>query len=285
MTTRVDTEEISSTRSEKVLAFILAIFLLVGTVWMYVKINDWAHEVKPDPIMTAAEQTAVDAPERAWQVVTDADFELQDARTRYEAATSEERDAALASYEKAQRKLKDATAAADAAEKKSQETYQAYEKRIRDENRGRELAVAVIRLAFIAGWTFASIVVIGRMRRRDSRYLPLGLAAAGTGAVMALVYLIDYILDYIDPLDLGPFVLSALGVAASIAAFVVLQRHLARRVPGRRVRKGECPFCGFPVRDDSPHCEGCGREVIGSCTSCGHARRVGSPHCGACGSA
>ena len=58
----------------------------------------------------------------------------------------------------------------------------------------------------------------------------------------------DYITDYVDPLSLGPLVLSLFGVVATIAAFAVLQRYLARRIPIRRVRKGECPFCGYPVR-------------------------------------
>ena len=51
----------------------------------------------------------------------------------------------------------------------------------------------------------------------------------------------------------------------------------------RRVRKGECPFCGYPVRAGGTHCEGCGREVIGDCATCGNERRVGTAHCAACG--
>lgn len=101
--------------------------------------------------------------------------------------------------------------------------------------------------------------------------------------MLALWYAVDYITDYVDPLDLGPIVLSLLGAAATLAAFVALQRYLARRIPGRRVRKGECPFCGYPVRGDGPHCEGCGREVTADCAACGQLRRVGSSHCMACG--
>ncbi|MEX0673330.1 MAG: hypothetical protein WD067_01055 [Gaiellaceae bacterium] len=54
--------------------------------------------------------------------------------------------------------------------------------------------------------------------------------------------------DYVDPLELGPLLLSLVGVLATLAAFVALQRYLARRVPARRVRKAECPFCGYPGR-------------------------------------
>ena len=147
------------------------------------------------------------------------------------------------------------------------------------------MAIALLRLAFIAAWTAGAFILIGRMRRRESRYLPLGFAAAGTGTILALVFAVDYITDYIDPLDLGPLVLAVFGGAACIGAFVVLQRHLAQRIPGRRVRKGECPFCGFPARGEAPHCEGCGREVVAECASCSATRRVGSPHCPTCGKA
>jgi hypothetical protein len=125
--------------------------------------------------------------------------------------------------------------------------------------------------------------LVNVQRRRRSRFLPLGFAAAAAGVVTALVYATDYITEYIDPLDLGPIVLSAAGAAATIAAFVGLQRWLARRIPGRRVRNGECPFCGHPGRGEAPHCEGCGREVIAACASCGQPRRVGSAHCAHCG--
>jgi hypothetical protein len=94
----------------------------------------------------------------------------------------------------------------------------------------------------------------------------------------------DYLTDYVDPLDLGPLVLAFVGIAFTLAAFAALQRYLVRRLPHARVRKGECPFCGYPVRGGA-HCEGCGREVVSECGGCARPRRVGTLHCGACGSA
>jgi hypothetical protein len=41
MTTRVDIEEIESTKSEKFLAAVLLAFLLIGTIWFYVKVDTW----------------------------------------------------------------------------------------------------------------------------------------------------------------------------------------------------------------------------------------------------
>jgi transcription elongation factor Elf1 len=79
-------------------------------------------------------------------------------------------------------------------------------------------------------------------------------------------------------------VLSIFGIAATLVAFAALQRYLARRVPARRVRKHECPFCGYPVRKNQ-RCEGCGRDVVAECTTCHEDRRVGTLHCGSCGAA
>jgi hypothetical protein len=104
---------------------------------------------------------------------------------------------------------------------------------------------------------------------------------AATG-VLALVMGADYLTDWLDPADLGPLLLSLIGAALTLVALWALQRHLARRLPGRRVRRGECPFCGYPT-GRGEHCEGCGREVIAPCARCTEPRRVGTAHCAACG--
>jgi hypothetical protein len=120
------------------------------------------------------------------------------------------------------------------------------------------------------------------VRRPGSRYFTVAVAVVGYAAILAFVLAADYITDYVDPLDLGPLVLSLFGIALTLLAFVALQRYLGRRIPLRRVRKRECPFCGYPVRGNR-RCEGCGRDVVASCSACGADRRVGVLHCGACG--
>ena len=86
---------------------------------------------------------------------------------------------------------------------------------------------------------------------------------------------VDYLTDYFELLELGPLVISLFGIAVTLLAFVGLQRYLAQRIPQRRVRKNECPFCGYPVRGKE-HCEGCGRQVIAPCARCEAPRRIGS---------
>jgi hypothetical protein len=122
------------------------------------------------------------------------------------------------------------------------------------------------------------------MRALRSRYLPTAIAVVASTALLALVMAGDYITDYVDPLDLGPLVLSLAGIVITLFAFAALQRYLAKRVPVRRVRRRECPFCGYPVRGNE-RCEGCGRPVVAECATCNAPRRVGTLHCGVCGHA
>ncbi|SKB09862.1 zinc ribbon domain-containing protein [Aeromicrobium choanae] len=300
MSTRVDTEQIESTRSEKLLAVLLAAFLLVGAVWFYAKVPAWVDGALPqvdDTAVVEAESRQAEADQARWDAETERDearLQLDLEREEYKVALQEgegvadarqEYGQAQAKYDQVDAELKAATAASGIAEKEAEQARDAYEQ----ENRSglKAWLVAGIRLAFVAGWTVGAYQLMARLRRRESRYLTLAFAGAAVGAIMALVFAVDYITDYVDPLDLGPFVLSALGVVATVVAFRVLQKHLAARVPGRRVRKGECPFCGFPLHDagldGGPHCAGCGRDVIADCAACGSPRRVGSPHCATCG--
>lgn len=298
MTTHVDIEEIESTKSETFLAVVLLAFLLIGTIWFYVKVDDWVGGSRAWDF-TPAEQRIMSAQDDAWQAHETAVSRAEREKTEVglakdaldialakgeptaelEATYQQELDdfeAARIAQDKAQARADDLSRQASAIERKHEN------QRL---SAGRQWAIAGIRLGFIVGWLLASLSIVGTLRRRRSRFLPLAFAATGAGVITALVYATDYITDYIDPLDLGPIVLSAVGAAATVGAFVALQRWLAKRIPGRRVRNAECPFCGHPVRGDATHCEGCGREVIAPCASCSRPRRVGSPHCGACGAA
>ena len=299
MTTHVEVEDIEATKSEKFLAVVLAAFLLIGSVWFYVKTDDWVRDVVALPKMTAAHTAAEKRAKVAARNSLDRSSQAEIARRDWEAAREAYRtelDAGKsapqleAQYRAAGLRLKAAERAERSAARESREADVAakplrrdYAKKADRVEVKRAWLTAILRFVFIFGWFAVSLRIVSTQRRRRSRFLPLGFAATGTGVVTALVYATDYITDYIDPLDLGPIVLSAAGAAATIGAFVGLQRWLSGRIPGRRVRNGECPFCGHPVRGDARHCEGCGREVVAPCGSCGEPRRVGSAHCSACG--
>jgi hypothetical protein len=299
MTTRVEVEEIESTKSEKALAVVLTVFLLIGAIWTYTKLDDLARGSAASVGMTPAEYDAVDRGRaadirrlQAQEAVGLAQRELVLAREAYRTALDAgEKARALAHgyelarvrYAGAQARLAKARALAQATQPAAQRAEQSFSARAgRAADRQARIA-AGLRLAFVAALLVLGYWLLGRLRRRRTRYLPLAFALIATAAFMALWLAGDYVTDYVDPLELGPLVLSLFGIAATIAAFAVLQRYLARRIPLHRVRKGECPFCGFPARGGGGHCEGCGRAVVADCATCGSARRVGTAHCATCG--
>jgi hypothetical protein len=300
-TTRVEIEEIESTKSEKFLAVILAVFLLVGGIWFYVKSDDWVSQAIELPQPTAAEQAAIDAHnmaqnryDRRTTETIEAFDQLEFAREEYRTALDAGRPAEALErvYVRSQQRYREAERAERAALDKAEATQPAADHAQRAHGQRLDRALdrrawitALARFVFIALWLLLAFRALGPVRRRGSRYLPLVFAVLGAGTLLAFGFAGDYVTDYLDPLDLGPLLLSLVGALATLGAFVALQRYLASRIPVRRVRKRECPFCGFPVRGDGPHCEGCGREVVGECSTCGRPRRVGTTRCAACGAA
>jgi hypothetical protein len=300
MSTHVDVEEIQTTRSEKLLAVVLAIFLLIGGVWTYQRIDDevrdavGAGQVEP----SAQEQVALDRLSDAERQLAAANEEEAAARQNLELrreayrtaldagrtapALEREYQDAQTRFNRAQRAVANAQEEVEAARpaaRRAGERVAAESERREDR---RALLTFLLRFVLVAGSLGFGYWLMGRLRRRGSRYFVVAAAVIGYAAVLALVLASDYITDYVDPLDLGPFVLSLFGIALTLLAFVALQRYLARRLPARRVRKRECPFCGYPVRGNR-RCEGCGRDVVANCNACGADRRVGVLHCGACG--
>ena len=65
MSTRVDVEEIQTTKSEKLLAAVLALFLLIGGIWVYVKIDDAVRTVVSEFGRIASEPIEPDELEKA----------------------------------------------------------------------------------------------------------------------------------------------------------------------------------------------------------------------------
>ena len=302
MSTRVDVEEIESTKSEKLLAIVLTIFVLIGGIWTYQKIDDYVAEwLAPSEVELSAEDEAARARFReaqdrmlradqvedralerlvlareTYRTALDAGRPAEQLKVEYERAQAEHEEA-LSEFEAAERDVEAARPAADVADRHLGEAQ-------RERADRHEVAAFLFRLGFVLGLLALGYWLLDRLRAKRSRYLPTALAVVGAGALLALVMAGDYITDYVDPLDLGPIVLSLAGILLTLLAFAALQRYLSKRVPVRRVRKQECPFCGYPVRG-SEHCEGCGRTVVAECTTCHSPRRVGTLHCGVCGHA
>jgi len=303
VSTRVDVEEIETTKSEKLLAVVLAIFFLIGGIWTYQKTDDYAAEwlAPSEPVELSTEDEAAQARFRdaqnrlfgadeakaraeenlvlareAYRTALDAGRSAPELRREYEAAQAELAQA-QAEFASMNQEVEAARPAAAIADRHEQEAF-------RERQDRHEFAAFLFRLGFVLAFLALGYWLLGRMRARRSRYLPTAIAFVASTALLALFMAGDYITDYVDPLDLGPLVLSLAGIVITLFAFAALQRYLAKRIPIRRVRKQECPFCGYPVRGNG-HCEGCGRPVVADCASCSAPRRVGTLHCGVCGHA
>lgn len=307
---RVD-GEIETSTAEKVLALVLAVFIAIGAVWVYVKLDEVAKPdstsfrvpnrelIDPEEVATIenheeamhsvevarshrrAATRSLELSREAYRTALDADEPSAELRTEYESAqarlASASRELAAAVKAAAQTRPEAEEARQRLTELRQDEAERADEDRVRHDR-----IVFLLRLGLLVLMLAGSYRLLIRLRSHNSRYLPAALAWIGATAVLAIVMAADYTDSYIEFDEVGPLAISIVGVALTLAAFVALQRFLAKRVPTRRVRRGECPFCGFPVRD-KPHCEGCGRAVIASCSSCQKDRRVGTPRCGYCG--
>jgi len=296
VTTHVEIDEIQTTRGEKLLALVLTAFLLIGGIWAYDRLE--VHHGYVAPVYTPAEQAAISANDAARQRLFDAQQRVQNTRSELEISREAYRTSIEAGQPSAKlgvryRRDADRFETAQAEERSARAevertTPAASSARVRaaDEAGAKgerdNRATFLLRLAFVLAALVASFLAFWRLRR--SRYLPIASALVGAATILALVMSVDYITDYVSWRHLGPLVLSAAGVTLTLLAFWGLQRYLARRIPRRRVRKSECPFCGYPVRGPGPHCEGCGRDIVAECAKCSAPRRVGTAFGAACGS-
>jgi hypothetical protein len=303
-TVTMDIEDIQATKAEKFLAGALAVFLFIGGVWTYQRIDDHVAEtIELDAPVSASDeaalQRAAEARERLGQAhsaVTQARRQLEFRREEYRTALDAGRraprleqayrasQAALARAERdlsaAERAVQEAAPAAEEAERRRAAELERRQDR-------RERYSFFVRLAFVLALLAVAFRFLYILHRRRSRYLPLALGFLAFAVALSLVLAGDYLTDYFelgDPRDVGVLMLSLIGISATLLVFGLGQRYLARRLPVRRVRRGQCPFCGYPVRGNE-HCERCGREVVAPCARCDAPRRVGVARCGACGAA
>ncbi len=309
MTTRVEADEIHITRSEKALAVVLAIFMLIGGLWLYFEPLDRVEgfdsyqpvaQTAREAGATSKREDAVAALRRARLAENAARRNLEVRREAYRTELDAGRSGASSetAFRRAERDFVEAERRtrrsavmatrtrppAERAQRNLAARQQAADSRAADQRDDRELITFFLRLAWVILVMAGGFLLQDRLRQRRSRYLTVGLAFVGFATAQALVMAVDYTTDYIDVGEVGPAVLSATGIAMSLGAMVVLQRNLAKRLPARRVKRRECPVCAYPVTNNR-FCEGCGREVLAECSACGRERRVGTARCGACGAA
>ena len=134
MATQVEVEDIQTTKSEKLLAVVLAVFLLIGGLWAYEKSDDYVRRAIETTRPTAAEREATSS--------------LQDAQRRLARARRAEREA-LTTLEVRREAYRTALEAgrATAAQERSYRTAEASYEAAEAETRAAEREVAAARPA------------------------------------------------------------------------------------------------------------------------------------------
>ena len=201
MSTHVGRDEIETTKLEKALAVFLAAFVLLGAVWAYSRLDDAVGhgpayeevlaERPSDDQAVRAHDAAVSELQQAEQAVTEARTDLELSREAYRTALDEGRpaedlrlayEAARERHAAAERRV-EAARAEEAATSGEAAAAQArisaeLDRRADRAALGAFLARLGLAVVFLAG----SFWLLGRLRRRGSRFLPLaiGLVAAAT---------------------------------------------------------------------------------------------------------
>lgn len=296
-------EEFSTTLFEKFLAVVLAVFILIGSFWIYNHPLDYVSKVRDAPAasVSVSDKALLKRVDDIDLKITNAQLKLDDvkatrndARERYRTqleagvtdATAQGKydraEAQVANLEANIRTLERALAQARTSAAPAAKRVQVAKQRAQRQYDHRVHTASVItfaaRIAYGIFVLVLGFVLMRALQRRHSRWTIIGMSIVGAGTVQALWFAGDYF----DIFNRGALMLSLIGIALTIGVFLGYQRFLAVRIPRRRVRKGQCMFCGYPVGDHA-NCEGCGRAAHASCTSCGDRRRVGAAHCGACG--
>lgn len=312
--TQSEVDEVESSRAEKLLAIGLVAFLLVGGFWVMDRLGSVPRQ--PDYVTIAA-SVGLPAVEESYRKV-EADFlraqegaqqaaaAAEQARSEYEFRREEYRvalergvsDPELAqAHEAARQAYEQAVARSELAEATRvsfqnrmaglQAAYQQVQERAgaavkKAENR-YQLLVFALRFGYALPLFGLAVWLWLALRRRPVRYLIVATAFMGFAGIQAIALVGQYSWHLLR--DIGPIALSATGSAVCVAGLVAIKRWAsnARRLAIGRLRRNQCPFCGFPLAAGAAFCAGCGRRVSEPCPACGAENAPQSPFCRHCG--
>lgn len=307
-------ELVELTRFEKVLAFGLTIFLLVGGIWVLNRL-DWvvprpsgedlharlaaiARDAKLDEQqgqLLQLEQQLAGLEIQVSQRTIEHEFRREEYRTALDAGRDDpvrraayyqaladleavqEQAATVRTITLAQRAKTQALQARVAAEQAP--LWAEFE---RQQNR-RDLVVFLLRLAYTGPVLALTVWGWHRLRLRRSQYLLIGTSLVGFSIAQAVFFVGGYAWTLFR--HVAQLAISIGGSVIAIAGLVVMKRYALNpaRVRRARLRKGRCPRCAYPVQADQVFCADCGERVASLCPACGGLRPSALPVCPHCG--
>lgn len=309
-----EVDEVESSRVEKLLAAGLVVFLLIGGFWAMGRLGSIPKTPDYAAISAAAGMPAVEEAyrraqsdhSRAAEAAQQAAATAEQARAEYEFRREEYRvalergagdpklaqahETARVAYEKAaaQAELAEATRASMEArlagpQARWQEASDAAASAMQRAEDRYQLTVFALRFGYALPLFAFAVWLWLSLRRRRTRYLVIATAFMGFAGIQAVGLVGQY--GWYLMRDIGPIALSVTGSAVCVAGLVALKRWAssAKLVTGGRLRRGQCPYCGFPLQGDPEFCAGCGRRVAVACSACGGSNISESQYCRRCG--
>jgi len=314
VTPNPETDEIESSRVEKLLAVGLVAFLLIGGFWVLDRLGSVPKRPDYTAIALAQGLTEIEAVFReaeadylrAGAAVAETQDAMEKARSDYEyrreelrvaaelgvetPALSQSYETARAAFEAARtsHELAEATMASleqrlagprALYEEASRRVHEAYQRALDL----YQLSLFALRFAYALPLFAASVWAWFYVRRKRGPHAIIATAFMGFAGIQALTLVGQY--GWYLLRDIVPIALSATGSAVCVAGLVALRRWAAatRRPALSRLRRSACPSCGFPLSLSRAHCAGCGRALRQTCPGCGGENVAESPYCGHCG--
>src|SRR6266849_1523999 len=198
---RADVEEIQTTRTEKLLAVVLAAFLLLGAVWTYQKLDDVIRHAEPLPTASFQESPAVArlnlAENRQLQALGRERTALRVLvlrREAYRPALEAHRPAkqlaaqygsAQKAYAAAQQQVAVARRAVRAAQPAAAAASRSAQAQIDSVLHRQDRDAFLARLGLVAFGIVLAYVLLARMRRRATRWFPLAGSAVAAATILA----------------------------------------------------------------------------------------------------
>ena len=305
----LEVERVETTRSQKILATILVIFLLIFGIRVVEKLEELPK--RPDIYQLEVEYGIPELEAELWQlqqnltkaegVLEGASRRLQESYEEYlfrreeyrvsleegvvdpelEALYNQSRrayEASKRSYKMALEVRDDIEAKIDQLDMKISEKRSSAWKDYNSEMKVYGAKVLMARMVFVIPLMIASILSFLRMKRKHSKYLLL------TNSFMAFSFiLVAYsVLEFVR-VTAYFLLVSGIGAAISTAVLIYVIRSAFKmeKLALSRIKERKCPYCGTPVI--GRYCISCGKEIVKPCPECGEDVLKFSLYCPKCG--
>ena len=311
MSEHEEAERLEATRGEKILAFAMVIFLLIGGINVLNELKGIPDRPQMDTYyeeygvfkLEAEEDNIAAELKTASKTLKNANDEFSRAKENYlfkreeyrvildrgekDEVKEREHEEARERYEKSQVRLDTAQSVYDEIlvrlNRKREELRSARslaEEEYRKDYQIYRLKVLAIRLAFVLPLLAVAIVVFLKAKKARSKYIIHANAFMAFASLLLMYMIIENVWKVVH--IIGISILGAVACGVSLA-YLKKQFFSFERISMSRLKENKCPWCGFPIRYEMPYCQNCGKKLAEKCPECGKMRPILARFCPNCG--